>query len=49
MNTVANIREIFKTRLNEKEFVRDKSGVDTIEIIGASFIADEPLIFGGLN
>ena len=49
MNTVANIREIFKTRLNKKEFVRDKSGVDTIEIIGASFIADEPLIFGVLN
>lgn len=32
-----------------KKFTRDKSGVDTVELVGASFIADEPSIFGALN
>jgi len=35
--------------LEKKEFVEDKTGVKTIEIVGASFVADEPTIFGAVN
>jgi thymidylate synthase len=31
------------------EFVTDKSGVKTIELVGAAFVADEPSIFGEVN
>lgn len=47
--TVQDIRQEFADALLNKEFVIDKTGVNTIEIIGASFIADEPLIFGAVN
>ncbi|WPH68063.1 dCMP hydroxymethylase [Klebsiella phage ValerieMcCarty02] len=47
--TVQDIRQEFADALLNKEFVIDKTGVKTIEIIGASFIADEPLIFGAVN
>ena len=39
----------FATALEAGEFVMDKSGVKTLELIGASFVADEPVIFGTLN
>lgn len=48
-NTVFDIREEFSYLLREKEFVVDKSGVNTVEIINASFVADQPAIFGNLN
>lgn len=47
--TVQDIRQEFADALLNKEFVIDKTGVKTIEIVGASFIADEPLIFGAVN
>lgn len=38
---VQDIREMFKRAYENGDFVIDKSGVKTIEIIGATFIADE--------
>lgn len=49
MMSIGIIREAFKTRLAIKKFVKDKSGVNMIEIIGASFLANEPSIFGDPN
>ena len=43
------IRDKFKELLAEKNFVTDKSGSKTIEIINTSFIADQPAIFGTVN
>ena len=38
--TVEEIRLHLGTALKEKDFVVDKTGVKTIEIIGSSFVAD---------
>lgn len=46
---VANIRKKFLDALANGEFVTDKTGVKTIEIMNAAFIADEPAIFGTVN
>ena len=48
-NKVEDIREYFKDLLKNEAYVTDKSGVKTVEMIGASFIADEESIFGPLN
>lgn len=48
-NNVEDIRCEFEYLLANKQFVQDKSGVQTIEILNASFIADEELIFGTIN
>lgn len=47
--TVNEIRERFKDKLHCEKFVVDKTGVKMIEIIGASFLADEETIFGPVN
>jgi len=44
MQTVQDIREQFLEKFIKKDFVGN-----TLEIIGATFIADEPEIFGGPN
>jgi len=52
MNITPNMKDIraeFSRRLKNKEFIEDKSGVKTIEIVGSSFIADETLLFGTPN
>jgi thymidylate synthase len=49
MNTVKDIRKYFMTALAYEEFVPDKTGVKTIEMIGAQFVADEPAIFGTVD
>ena len=46
---VRSIREYFIYALERGEFVTDKTGVKTIEVVGAQFIADEPAIFGKVN
>lgn len=46
---VSDIRDHFVNELQAERFVVDKSGQKTIEMIGASFIADEPAIFGTPN
>lgn len=47
--TVEHIREHFRCELRNQRFVVDKSGAKTLEMIGASFIADEDSIFGEVN
>ena len=47
--TVKDIRKHFIDELKNKNFTLDKTGQKTIEIIGASFIADEAAIFGQVN
>ena len=46
---VADIRQLFIDELNDEQFTADKTGEETIEILGASFVADEPAIFGDPN
>jgi thymidylate synthase len=46
MNNVNDIREYFIDELKDERFTTDKTGAKTIELLGASFIADEPAIFG---
>ena len=48
-NTTKDIAEIFVNALDNKEFTKDRTGCKTIEIIGASFLADKPAIFGKPN
>jgi thymidylate synthase len=47
--TVSGIREFFIGKLKDEAFTTDKTGAKTIEMFGASFIADEPSIFGEPN
>lgn len=49
MLKVNDIRKHFIKELKNESFSRDKSGVKTIELIGASFHADEEAIFGTPN
>ena len=41
---VKDIRKMFKDAYNNKEFTIDRTGAKTIEIIGATFLADEDYI-----
>ena len=45
-DTVKDIREFFIDELKDEAFEIDKTGQRTIEMLGASFIADEQSIFG---
>ena len=44
-----DIKNIFKSKLLNEKFVIDRTGQKTIEIFGASFLADKPSIFGSPN
>ena len=46
---VNDIRELLAEQFLNENFTIDKSGVKTVELVGASFIADEALIFGSEN
>ena len=46
MYSVKDIRKFFIGELKDEAFTVDRSGQKTIELLGASFIADEPSIFG---
>ena len=46
MNSILNIRQYFVDELNSESYTIDKTGARTIELIGASFKADAPSIFG---
>jgi thymidylate synthase len=48
-NNVADIREYFQLAKAEDNYVTDKSGVKMLELISASFVADESAIFGKVN
>lgn len=43
---VKDIRAHFLNELKNKNFTTDKTGQQTVELIGASFIADEEAVFG---
>lgn len=47
--TVNDIREHFLDELKAERFTTDRLGGKTIELIGASFLADKPAIFGEPN
>ena len=47
--SVSDIRQFFIDELNDGAFTVDRSGQKTIELVGASFLADEPAIFGIVN
>lgn len=49
MKRVSDIRKDFINKLNNEDFVVDKTGVKTIELVGESYLADEEVIFGSLN
>ncbi len=49
MHNVASIRQHFINELAAENFCTDRNGGKTIELIGASFIADEESIFGTVN
>ena len=49
MLKVSDIRQHFVNELAAENFVTDKTGVKTIEMIGATFEANEPMIFGEPN
>ena len=44
-----DIKGYFIGKLRIEDFVMDRSGQKTIELIGASFFADQPVIFGTPN
>jgi len=46
---VSDIRDFFIGELVNEAFTTDKTGQKTIELIGASFLADQPAIFGTPN
>ena len=45
----SDIKHYFVNALAKEDFVMDRSGQKTIELIGASFFADQPAIFGTPN
>lgn len=45
-HNTADIRRYFQNALLKREFTLDKSKCNMIELIGASFLADSPTIFG---
>lgn len=49
MKKTKDICEKFVKKLRKGEFVTDKSGVKTIEIMNASFLADDEALFGTVN
>jgi len=49
MMKVADIRKHFISELEKENFTTDKTGMKTIEMLGASFEADEVSIFGEVN
>jgi len=47
--TVSDVRRMFGDLRARNEHVTDKTGCKVIEVIGATFVADEPAIFGTVN
>ena len=49
MYSVSDIRQYFIDELRDEAFTEDRTGQKTIELLGASFLADQPAIFGMPN
>lgn len=48
-NIVSDIREYFINARKEEKYVTDKTGCKMLELVNASFVADEEAIFGKVN
>jgi thymidylate synthase len=46
---INDIRNVLAKEFLEKNFIKDKTGQNVIELIGSNFIADEEYIFGEVN
>jgi thymidylate synthase len=49
MISIDTIRNHFKHALENEDFVIDKTGAKMLELVGESFIANQPAIFGTVN
>lgn len=49
MQKVQDIRDKLKAKYAAGDFTTDKSGSKTVELIGETFLVDEPIIFGTEN
>jgi thymidylate synthase len=49
MQKVSDIRKQLIQKYQQQDFVIDKSGVQMVELIGATFLADEDAVFGTVN
>ena len=47
--TINDVRQHFIDELRNENYTTDRTGAQTIELLGASFIADEPAVFGTPN
>lgn len=47
--SVEQVREIFAEMLRKEAFVKDKTGAKLLEIVGASFVVTDNVIFGKIN
>jgi len=48
-SNVATVRSWFQDLYKRREFITDKSGCQMLEVLGATFLADEEVIFGEIN
>jgi thymidylate synthase len=48
-HTVADVRSWFRDLKSREDYVTDKTGVKMLEVIGATFVADEETIFAPVN
>lgn len=49
MISIDAVRDYFRAALEAEHFVIDKTGAKMIELVGDSFLANEPAIFGTVN
>jgi len=49
MIKIKEVREIFKEKLANENFITDKNSGDVVELIGITYVADEKIIFGTLS
>lgn len=48
-HNVANVRDWFRLLKEREDYVVDKTGCQMLEVVGATFVADEEAIFGTIN
>ena len=48
-DNIHDVRKELVRRYEERLFIKDRTGCDTIELIGLSFLATEPTVFGVVN
>lgn len=48
-HNVSNVRDWFRELKSNQDYVVDKTSCKMLEVVGATFVADEPAIFGTVN